>query len=84
MATILGLLVLTYVALLYFVRAARSIIDEEQRAREQAAVREQEWHRDKMATLGRCPPTSRTRWATRSPSSPAWPRRSAAGARRPR
>ena len=52
LATIFGLLVLTYVALLYFVRRGQTIIDQEERAREQAAVREQEWHRDKMATLG--------------------------------
>lgn len=52
LATIIGLLVVTYVALLFFVRRGQSLIDQEERAREQAAVREQEWHRDKMATLG--------------------------------
>ena len=46
-----GLLVLTYVALLFFVRNGQRIIDDEARAREQAALREQQWHRDKMATM---------------------------------
>lgn len=52
LVTIYGLLMVTYVALLIFVRRGQGIIDEEERVREQAAVREQEWHRDKMATLG--------------------------------
>lgn len=46
-----GLLVLTYAALLFFVRNGQRIIDDEARAREQAALREQQWHRDKMATM---------------------------------
>ena len=50
--TIYGMLVLTYVVLLYFVRRGQRFIDREARAREQAALREQEWHRDKMATMG--------------------------------
>jgi signal transduction histidine kinase len=50
--TIYGLLLATYVALLFFVRGGQRIIDREERAREQAALREQEWHRDKMATMG--------------------------------
>jgi signal transduction histidine kinase len=47
-----ALLVAVYVALLYLVRNAQRIIDAEAQAREQLALREQEWHRDKMATLG--------------------------------
>jgi signal transduction histidine kinase len=50
--TIYAMLVLTYVALLFFVRRGQQFIDREARAREQAALREQEWHRDKMATMG--------------------------------
>ena len=46
-----GLLVLTYAALLFFVRNGQRIIDDEARTREQAALREQQWHRDKMATM---------------------------------
>jgi signal transduction histidine kinase len=46
------LLVVIYATLLYFVRNGQRIIDAEARAREQAALREQEWHRDKMATMG--------------------------------
>lgn len=52
LATIFGLLVLTYVALLFFVRRGQGLIDRDTRARELAALREQEWHRDKMATVG--------------------------------
>ncbi len=47
--TIIALLVLTYLALLFFVRRGQGLIDREARVREQAALREQEWHRDKMA-----------------------------------
>ena len=47
-----GLLVITYVALLLLVRRGQRLIDGEAAAREQAALREQEWHRDKMATVG--------------------------------
>ncbi|MDB5956856.1 hypothetical protein [Ramlibacter sp.] len=50
--TIYGMLVLTYLALLFLVRRGQQFIDREARAREQAALREQEWHRDKMATMG--------------------------------
>ena len=46
-----GLLLLIYAALLFFVRTGQRIIDEEARAREQFALREQQWHRDKMATM---------------------------------
>jgi signal transduction histidine kinase len=51
-STIVGLLVFTFLVLLFFVRRGQGIIDGEARAREQAALREQEWHRDKMATMG--------------------------------
>lgn len=51
-ATIIGLLVLTYAALLLLVRRGQGMIDRDARLREQAALREQEWHRDKMATMG--------------------------------
>ena len=50
--TIVGLLVLTYAALLMLVRRGQRVIDSEGQAREQAALREQEWHRDKMAAVG--------------------------------
>lgn len=50
--TIVALLVLTYVALLLLVRRGQRLIDGEARARERAAEREQEWHRDKMAAVG--------------------------------
>jgi signal transduction histidine kinase len=46
-----GLLALIYAALLFFVRNGQRIIDEEARARERSALREQQWHRDKMATM---------------------------------
>lgn len=45
------LLMLVYLALLYLVRNAQRLIDAEARSREQLALREQEWHRDKMATM---------------------------------
>lgn len=48
----MGLLALTYAGLLFIVRRGQRIIDREAQARELAALREQEWHRDKMATLG--------------------------------
>lgn len=50
--TIIGMLVLTYAALLLLVRRGQGMIDRDARLREQAALREQEWHRDKMATMG--------------------------------
>lgn len=50
--TVLALLGLTYGALLYFVRRGQRVIDQEARARAQAAEREQEWHREKMGTIG--------------------------------
>ena len=46
-----ALLVTVYLALLYLVRNAQRIIDAEARTREQMAVREHEWHQDKMATM---------------------------------
>jgi signal transduction histidine kinase len=46
-----ALVVLVYLALLYLVRNAQRIIDTEARSREQMAVREHEWHRDKMTTM---------------------------------
>jgi signal transduction histidine kinase len=49
--TIFALLLLTYGALLFFVRRGQGLIDRDAQAREQAALREQEWHRDKMATM---------------------------------
>lgn len=49
--TIAALLVFIYGALLFFVRNGQRIIDEQARAREQAALREQQWHKDKMATM---------------------------------
>lgn len=49
---LMGLLLATFVALLLFVRRGQRLIDREAGAREQAARREQAWHRDKMATLG--------------------------------
>src|SRR6185369_15524699 len=45
------LLALIYTALLFIVRNGQRIIDEEARAREASALREQQWHRDKMATM---------------------------------
>ena len=50
--TIVALLVLTYAALWWLVMRGQRLIDNEARAREQAALREQEWHRDKMAAVG--------------------------------
>ncbi|MEJ8838340.1 sensor histidine kinase [Ramlibacter sp. AN1133] len=44
-------LVAVYLALLYLMRNAQRIIDTEARSREDLAQREQEWHRDKMATM---------------------------------
>lgn len=46
-----GLLAFIYAALLFLVRNGQRIIDAEARAREQSVLREQEWHRDKMATM---------------------------------
>lgn len=45
------LLLLFYVALLYLVRNGQRIIDADARSREKAILREQAWHRDKMATM---------------------------------
>lgn len=49
---LMGLLLVTFIALLLFARRGQGLIDREAGAREQAARREQAWHRDKMATLG--------------------------------
>lgn len=49
---IVGLLAIAYAALLVLVRRGQRLIDGEADARAQAALREQEWHRDKMATIG--------------------------------
>ncbi len=46
-----GLLAFVYATLLVFVRSGQRIIDEEARAREQSALREQQWHQDKMAAM---------------------------------
>ncbi|MEJ5991574.1 histidine kinase dimerization/phospho-acceptor domain-containing protein [Ramlibacter sp. PS3R-8] len=50
--TVLALLGLTYGALLSFVRRGQRVIDQESRARAHAAEREQDWHREKMGTIG--------------------------------
>jgi len=49
--TTAALLVVVYLVLLFLVRNAQRIIDTEARSREQMALREHEWHRDKMTTM---------------------------------
>lgn len=51
LATIIALLALTYAVLLLLVKRGQRLIDREGHSREQAALREQEWHRDKMASI---------------------------------